>query len=347
MLLYGRFNLSKIPDIYDCIKYDVLHKNCSGSHIQELFRLAQAWADLVIPQEYGVTSSDKREIAARVAHHLLRKLYFDFTAVKIEEEEDDKAGTKEPKVPRDPGTTIPSYLSSATLGERSLSTPSLGVANPPPVEPPASHSEGQIPALRPLIGSSDSVSAEGFGWGLEGKNGAEDVPDTSSVPGDAERIVNVRESLGRSNSNTSLSSLSSAGGTTLMSAAVRERRRWGRRMSNGSGVGSEARPDDVGSTGDRSVMKDVEDGTTGENDGPTGNSPKRYSYTGAMTETVHQLDSRFTTDAGYGLIKSPTRHVRTRLYFTSESHVHSLMNVLREWGKVSQLSAGVVGPIRP
>lgn len=29
---------------------------------------------------------------------------------------------------------------------------------------------------------------------------------------------------------------------------------------------------------------------------------------------------------------SPGRHVRTRLYFTSESHVHSLLNVFRYGG---------------
>ena len=28
-------------------------------------------------------------------------------------------------------------------------------------------------------------------------------------------------------------------------------------------------------------------------------------------------------------INSPFRHVRTRIYFTSESHMHSLLNVLR------------------
>lgn len=31
-------------------------------------------------------------------------------------------------------------------------------------------------------------------------------------------------------------------------------------------------------------------------------------------------------------IQSPGRHVRTRLYFTSESHVHSLLNIIRYGG---------------
>ena len=51
-----------------------------------------------------------------------------------------------------------------------------------------------------------------------------------------------------------------------------------------------------------------------------------------MSETVHQLDVRLMEDAGYGAIKTPTRHVRTRLYFTSESHVHAVVNTLKYWG---------------
>ena len=41
---------------------------------------------------------------------------------------------------------------------------------------------------------------------------------------------------------------------------------------------------------------------------------------------MHQLDHRLADD-----VRSPLRHVRTRLYFTSESHIHSAFNVLR-WG---------------
>lgn len=44
-------------------------------------------------------------------------------------------------------------------------------------------------------------------------------------------------------------------------------------------------------------------------------------------ETVNRLNPRYS----HG-VSSPGRHVRTRLYFTSESHIHSLITVLRQGG---------------
>eukprot|EP00879_Flechtneria_rotunda_P009465 GHRR01009908.1.p1 GENE.GHRR01009908.1~~GHRR01009908.1.p1 ORF type:complete len:896 (+),score=398.55 GHRR01009908.1:452-3139(+) len=41
-------------------------------------------------------------------------------------------------------------------------------------------------------------------------------------------------------------------------------------------------------------------------------------------ETLHRLCPTYASD-----VNSPLRHVRTRIYFTSESHIHSLINVLR------------------
>jgi hypothetical protein len=41
-------------------------------------------------------------------------------------------------------------------------------------------------------------------------------------------------------------------------------------------------------------------------------------------ETLHRLCPTYASD-----VNSPLRHVRTRIYFTSESHIHSLVNVLR------------------
>ncbi|XP_068647174.1 inositol hexakisphosphate and diphosphoinositol-pentakisphosphate kinase VIP2-like isoform X2 [Aristolochia californica] len=40
-------------------------------------------------------------------------------------------------------------------------------------------------------------------------------------------------------------------------------------------------------------------------------------------------ETKYRLDPKYANVKTPERHIRTRLYFTSESHIHSLMNVLR------------------
>ncbi|XVF16572.1 hypothetical protein REPUB_Repub10bG0043400 [Reevesia pubescens] len=40
-------------------------------------------------------------------------------------------------------------------------------------------------------------------------------------------------------------------------------------------------------------------------------------------------ETKYRLDPKYANVKTPERHLRTRLYFTSESHIHSLMNVLR------------------
>ncbi|EDL28046.1 histidine acid phosphatase domain containing 2A, isoform CRA_a [Mus musculus] len=48
----GRYDISKIPDIYDCVKYDVQHNGSLGLQgTAELLRLSKALADVVIPQE--------------------------------------------------------------------------------------------------------------------------------------------------------------------------------------------------------------------------------------------------------------------------------------------------------
>lgn len=47
----GRYDISKIPDIYDCVKYDVIHNGSLAlEDTLELFRLSRALADIVIPQ---------------------------------------------------------------------------------------------------------------------------------------------------------------------------------------------------------------------------------------------------------------------------------------------------------
>lgn len=47
-----RFDISKIPDIYDCIKYDLQHNQhtLQFEQAEELYMYAKYLADIVIPQ---------------------------------------------------------------------------------------------------------------------------------------------------------------------------------------------------------------------------------------------------------------------------------------------------------
>ncbi|KAK7271736.1 hypothetical protein RJT34_27877 [Clitoria ternatea] len=53
------------------------------------------------------------------------------------------------------------------------------------------------------------------------------------------------------------------------------------------------------------------------------------SDTPADQDDDDDKETKYRLDPKYANVKSPERHVRTRLYFTSESHIHSLMNVVR------------------
>lgn len=59
---------------------------------------------------------------------------------------------------------------------------------------------------------------------------------------------------------------------------------------------------------------------------------RRNSFTSDVSmdqEDDDDKEIKYRLDPKYANVRTPDRHVRTRLYFTSESHIHSLMNVLR------------------
>ena len=79
----NKFDISKIPDIYDCAKYDVQHnrsvlENTDAWKVAvELYINAKNLADVVIPQEYGMTINEKLTIAQGICTPLLRKIKAD------------------------------------------------------------------------------------------------------------------------------------------------------------------------------------------------------------------------------------------------------------------------------
>jgi len=80
----GSYDLSKVPDVYDMIRFDILH----NSHLKlqgmnELFDLACAFENSVVPQEYGVDSNDKRIIGSKMCGALLEKIRHDLNSNTI------------------------------------------------------------------------------------------------------------------------------------------------------------------------------------------------------------------------------------------------------------------------
>jgi inositol hexakisphosphate/diphosphoinositol-pentakisphosphate kinase len=74
-----KFDISRIPDIHDNVRFDVLHNPHLGlsSTLKDLYRLAKIMADCVVPQEYGTTVAEKRSVGVKICHGLLDKIAYD------------------------------------------------------------------------------------------------------------------------------------------------------------------------------------------------------------------------------------------------------------------------------
>jgi len=71
-----KFEISKIPDIFDSIKYDLMHNRSilNFENAYSLYSYTKALADIVIPGEYGITKDEKLRIAQAIVTPLLRKI---------------------------------------------------------------------------------------------------------------------------------------------------------------------------------------------------------------------------------------------------------------------------------
>ena len=76
------FDISKIPDIYDNIKFDIIHnKDLMNDSSYELFEEVSLLADFVMPFEYGITKDEKLNIGLKIIKPLLKKIYSDLTNI--------------------------------------------------------------------------------------------------------------------------------------------------------------------------------------------------------------------------------------------------------------------------
>lgn len=84
------YDISKIPEIFDAVKYDICHNQHTLQFIEaeELYVYSKNLADIVIPQEYGLTKEEKLAIGTGICTPLLKKIQADLQR-NIEEPEDN------------------------------------------------------------------------------------------------------------------------------------------------------------------------------------------------------------------------------------------------------------------
>jgi Histidine phosphatase superfamily (branch 2) len=80
----GKYDLTKVPDIYDMIRFDALHNSqLELDGMQELFELANIFENSVVPQEYGTDRDDKRRIGSKMCKALLEKIKHDLKVAMV------------------------------------------------------------------------------------------------------------------------------------------------------------------------------------------------------------------------------------------------------------------------
>jgi len=84
------FDLSRVPDVHDNVRFDMLHNPHLGltDTLKKLYELAKLMADCVVPQEYGTTIEQKRGIGNKMCSVLLDKLLYDLVIARTDNQVD-------------------------------------------------------------------------------------------------------------------------------------------------------------------------------------------------------------------------------------------------------------------
>mmetsp|Transcript_38277 Transcript_38277/g.114608 ORF Transcript_38277/g.114608 Transcript_38277/m.114608 type:complete len:502 (-) Transcript_38277:199-1704(-) len=84
------FDLSRVPDVHDNVRFDMLHNPHLGltGTLEKLYNLAKNMADCVVPQEYGTTIAEKRSVGVKMCRALLEKIKYDLIIARTDNEVD-------------------------------------------------------------------------------------------------------------------------------------------------------------------------------------------------------------------------------------------------------------------
>mmetsp|Transcript_13732 Transcript_13732/g.24396 ORF Transcript_13732/g.24396 Transcript_13732/m.24396 type:complete len:1129 (+) Transcript_13732:620-4006(+) len=116
------YDLSKIPDIFDSVKYDLIHNEdllkLSPPHLRAIFDISKNLADVVVSQEYGITETEKRSVGSKICHSLIAKIQSDLTTTVQACKKASEKGKKTPTLKKDMSTsTIVSEAIQDTLSQ--------------------------------------------------------------------------------------------------------------------------------------------------------------------------------------------------------------------------------------
>ncbi|KRX50941.1 Inositol hexakisphosphate and diphosphoinositol-pentakisphosphate kinase 2 [Trichinella murrelli] len=101
------FDISKIPDIYDCIKYDLEHNASvllAVEEMEELYLCSKHMADIVVFQEYGITKEEKILIGKGICTPLIKKLRSDLNRCIDGIVDEENATRLDPRASKDIAT---------------------------------------------------------------------------------------------------------------------------------------------------------------------------------------------------------------------------------------------------
>ena len=84
------FDLSRVPDVHDNVRFDMLHNPHLGLTVtlEKLYNLAKVMADCVVPQEYGTSVEEKRSIGNKMCRALLEKIKYDLIIARTDNQVD-------------------------------------------------------------------------------------------------------------------------------------------------------------------------------------------------------------------------------------------------------------------
>ncbi|KJH51106.1 histidine acid phosphatase [Dictyocaulus viviparus] len=132
------YDISKIPDIYDNIKYDMEHNpdlciNNEGE-FERMYVCVKNMADIVVPQEYGIRKDNKICVAQRVCTPLLKKIRNDLHRCIECSEEDESQTRLDPRQEFESvypsNSSMPRFFINKAIFFRFYSRASQGIATP-------------------------------------------------------------------------------------------------------------------------------------------------------------------------------------------------------------------------